>query len=205
MQAAVDFARDLERVAVERDLGREGALRPAEQRRQHLAGLVAVVVDGLLAEYDKSGLLGFGDTFEDFRNRERFNHAVDLHEDAAVGTHGERGADGLGGLLGPDRGDHDLGRLACFLEPERFFDGDLVERVHGHFDVAEFDAGTVRLDPDFHVLVDCPFHGHEDFHGLTSWLNCLALFVVWLRPAVLYSARPLSGSAAMLRCETYRP
>src|SRR3546814_17732776 len=35
------------------DLGDEGALRPAEQRRQHLSGLVIVVVDRLLAEDDQ--------------------------------------------------------------------------------------------------------------------------------------------------------
>ncbi len=55
--------------------------------------------------------------------------------------------------------------LACFLEPDRFLDRDLVERIHRHFDVAELDAGAVCLDADFHVLVDRPLHGHENFHG----------------------------------------
>ena len=41
------------------DLGSERALRPAEQRRQHLARLIAVVVDGLLAEDDEIGLFRF--------------------------------------------------------------------------------------------------------------------------------------------------
>ena len=40
------------------DLRGEGALAPAGQRGEHLAGLVAVVVDRLLAEDDEAGLLG---------------------------------------------------------------------------------------------------------------------------------------------------
>src|SRR5262249_7287706 len=49
LQAAVDLARDRDRIAVERHLGRESTLRPAEQRGQHLSGLIAIVVDCLLA------------------------------------------------------------------------------------------------------------------------------------------------------------
>ncbi len=40
--------------------------------------------------------------------------------------------------------DHFLG-LAGFLQPQRLFDRDLVERVHRHLDVGKLDAGTVRL------------------------------------------------------------
>ena len=58
----------------------------------------------------------------------------------------------------------DLGRLAGFLQPDRLFDGDLVEGIHRHFDVGEFDAGAVGLDADLDVVVDNPFHGHENFH-----------------------------------------
>ena len=114
----------------------------------------------------RPGCFGVGDGFEDFRHRQGLDGgAVGLHQDAAVGAHGERGADGLGGLLRPDRDADDLGGLARFLEPDRFLDRDLVERIHRHFDVAELDAGAVCLDADFHVLVDRPLDGHENFHG----------------------------------------
>ena len=116
----------------------------------------------------RPGCSAVGDGFEDFRHRQRLDGAVGLHQDAAVGAHGERGADGLGGLLRADRDADDLGRLAGFLEPDRLLDGDLVERIHRHFDVGELDAGAVRLDADFHVLVDRPLHGHQDFHGLMT-------------------------------------
>jgi hypothetical protein len=49
-------------------------------------------------------------------------------QDGAVGAHGQRGAQGLLRLLDADRHRDDLGRRALFLQPDRLFDGDLVER-----------------------------------------------------------------------------
>ena len=54
LQAAVDLARDGGDAVGDLDLGREGGLRQVGQRGEHLAGLVAVVVDGLLAEDDEA-------------------------------------------------------------------------------------------------------------------------------------------------------
>jgi hypothetical protein len=62
---------------------------------------LAVVVDRLLAHDDEAGLLLLDHCPEDLRDRERLDDAVDLHQDAAVGAHRERGADRLGGLLRP--------------------------------------------------------------------------------------------------------
>ena len=62
-----------ERLAVDRDLGGEGALRPAEQRGQHLAGLVAIVVDRLLAQDDQAGLFRVGDRLEQLGHRQRLD------------------------------------------------------------------------------------------------------------------------------------
>jgi hypothetical protein len=53
LQAAVDLAGDVGRAIADLDLGGEGRLAPAKQRGQHLAGLVAVIIDGLLAEDDE--------------------------------------------------------------------------------------------------------------------------------------------------------
>ena len=171
LQAAVDLARHLDGVAIDRELGGEGALRPAGQRRQHLAGLVAVVVDRLLAHDDEAGLLGIDDGFENFGDRERLDRAVDLHQDAAVGAHGERGADRLAGLLRPDRHRDDLGRLARFLQPDRFFDRDLIEGIHRHLHVGKLDARAVGLDANLDVLVHHPLHGHHDLHVLGQLLG----------------------------------
>ena len=56
-------------------------------------------------------------------------------------------------------------------QPQGFLDGDLVERVHRHFDVGELDPGLVRLDADLDVVIDDPLDGDERFHGgFSSWL-----------------------------------
>src|SRR5262249_46201361 len=52
-----------------------------------------------------------------------------------------------------------------FLEPHRFLDGDFIERVHAHFNIGQLDAGTVRLDADFHVEIDDALDRNQDFHA----------------------------------------
>ena len=147
------------------DLRRERALRPAEQRREHLAGRIIVVVDRLLAEDDQLRLLFAGDLGEDLGDAERLDLFVGLDEDRAVGAHRERGAQRLLRLGRADRHRDDLGRDALFLEPDRFLDRDLVERVHAHLDVGEIDARAVHLDPRLHVVIDDAFDRDEHFHS----------------------------------------
>src|SRR3954469_19851374 len=106
LQAAIDLAGHLEVGAFDLELGGKGRLCPTQQRGQHLAGLVAVVVDRLLAQDDQAGLLLLGNAFEDLGHRQGFHDALGLDQDAAIGPHGERSSDGFGGLRGPDR-DHD--------------------------------------------------------------------------------------------------
>ena len=140
--------------ALDHDLGGEGGLRPAEQRRQHLAGLIAVVVDRLLAEDDELGLFLVDEGLQELGDGERLDDRAlrRLHEDAAVGAHRERGAERLLRLRRPDGDDDDLGRRALLLQPHRLFDGDLVERVHRHLDVGEVDARSVGLDANLDVV-----------------------------------------------------
>ena len=58
---------------LDHELGGEGALRPAEQRGQHLAGLIAVVVDRLLAEDDELGLFRVDDALQELGDGERLD------------------------------------------------------------------------------------------------------------------------------------
>src|SRR5262249_59797838 len=44
-------------------------------------------------------------------------------------------------------------------------DGDVVEGIHRHFDVGKVNTRAVRLDADFDVEIDNPFHGNENFHA----------------------------------------
>ena len=165
LHAAVDFARHLDLAVADHDFRGERALAPAGQRREHLPGLVAVVVDRLLAHDDEAGLFVVDDALQELGDGERLDERVGLDQDAAVGAHGERGADGLARLRRADRDDDHLGRLAGFLLPQRLLDRDLVERIHRHLDVGEVDARAVRLDADLDVVVDHPLDGHENLHG----------------------------------------
>ena len=73
------------------DLAGKGALRTAGQRGEHLAGLVAVVINRLLAEDDKAGGFFLDNLGEQLGNAQRLDIFGD-HQDRAVRTHGERGA-----------------------------------------------------------------------------------------------------------------
>ena len=55
--AVIDLAGDFEPLPHDLDLGGEGGLRPVEQAGEHLADVIGVVIDGLLAEQDQIGLL----------------------------------------------------------------------------------------------------------------------------------------------------
>ena len=168
-EAAVDLARDHGVAVVDRQLGSEGALRPAEQRGEHLARLIAIVVNGLLAEDDEVGLLRLDDALEDLRNRERLDgHVRRLDEDAAVGADGESGADRLLRLCRPHGHDDDFRAAAFFLDADRLFDGDLTEGVHRHLHVGKIDARTVRLDANFDVVINDPLDRHQYLHAVGS-------------------------------------
>src|SRR5262249_3836377 len=87
-----------------------------------------------------------------------------LDEDTAVSSHGECRPDGFGSLLRSDRNRDDLRCFAGFFETDRLLNGNLIERVHRHLDIGEFDAGPVCLDPNFDVEVDHPLDGYKNLH-----------------------------------------
>ena len=91
--------------------------------------------------------------------------------DAAVGPHGKCGANCFLALLhAHGHGDH-FGRGPGFEQANRFFDGNFIERVHGHFNVGGLNAGLVRFDTNLDVVIDHPFDGDEEFHRSIS-LRC---------------------------------
>ena len=175
LEAAVDLAGDRGFAGTGLELRGEGGLRPAEEGCEHLAGLVAVVVDRLLAEDDDLRLFGLDHALQDLGDGERLDQRVGLDEDRPVGAHGERGAERFLRLLRPDRNGHDLGRLAGFLEAHGLLDADFVEGVHRHLHVGQFDTRTVGLHTDLDVVVNDPLHSDQDFHhfprygGLEKW------------------------------------
>ena len=71
-------------------------------------------------------------------------------------------------ILGvPEADRDDFRRNALFLESDRFFDRDLIERVHRHFDVGEINAGAVHLDARLDVVIDHSLDGDQEFHRFT--------------------------------------
>ncbi len=108
------------------------------------------------------------DLAQDLGDGERLERVVGLDQDAAVGAHGQRGADRLLALLDADGDDDELLGTPGLLQTHRLFDGDLVERVHGHFDVGGLDARPVLLDPHLDVVVDDTFDRHQYFHFLLA-------------------------------------
>jgi hypothetical protein len=115
LQAAIDFAGHGRLAIADHDLGSEGRLRPAEERRQHLAGLVRIIVDRLLAEDDELRCFLLCHRREQLGHRQRLQFDVALDQDGAIGADGHRGAQRF--LAGGDatgNGDH-FGRLAPSL------------------------------------------------------------------------------------------
>jgi hypothetical protein len=199
--AAVDLAGDLDMIALDDELRGEGALRTVEKGGKHLAGLAAIVVDRLLAENDEAGILCLDDLAEDLRDGERLDRAFGLHQDAAIGAHGERVADGLDGLGRSDRDGDDLFGLAGLLLAEGFLDGDLVEGVDRHLHIGEVDAGAVRLHPDLDVEIDDPFDGYDYFHsagplGGVGWISGAADPIGPLAASSTICASVSSGSGS---------
>ena len=171
LEAAVDLARHVRLLAVDHDLGGEGRLRPAEQGGQHLAGLVAVVVDRLLAEDDEAGLLG-GD------RRALSSLATASGSTAspsAVSTRMPRSAPMASAvrivscdLAGPI--ETATISVAAPFSLRRIASSTAISSK-GFIDILTLASSTpdpVRLDADLDVVVDHPLDGHEDFHWFSE-------------------------------------
>jgi hypothetical protein len=117
----------------------------SRQRGQHLAGLVAVVVDGLLAQDHQLRLFLVDQGLEQLGHGQRLQLGVGLDQDGAVGADGHGGAQGFLALRdAAGHGDH-FGDHALLLQAHGLFDGDFVEGVHRHLDVGDIHARAVAL------------------------------------------------------------
>ncbi len=173
LEAAIDLARHQRLAALDLELRGEGALRPAEQCRQHLPGLVAVVVDRLLAEDDRAAAASFSTmAFSSLATASGCSSASVEHMDAAIGAHGQRGADRLlAGLRSRSRP-----RSISVATPaslSRTASSTAISSK-GFIDIltlAVSTPGLVRLHPHLDVVVDDALDGDENFHGEPSAHN----------------------------------
>ena len=131
--------------------------------------LVAVVIDGLLTQDDDFRTFLFNDGLQDFGNCQRFGTLLGFNQYAPVRTHGERCSDGFLTLGDADRYGDDLFGGPGFFKAERRFNADFIEWIHGHFDVCGLNTGAVALNAYFHVVIDNPFYGDENFHCEFPW------------------------------------
>src|SRR5262245_15392913 len=82
LQPAVDFASHVDRITFNRKLGRECSLRPVQQSRQHLSGLIAIVINRLFPHDDQTRLFCLYNRLENLRHGKRLNHPLCLHQNA---------------------------------------------------------------------------------------------------------------------------
>jgi hypothetical protein len=114
---------------------------------------------------------------------QRLQFHVGQHMDGAVGADGHRGAQGFLALLHAAGHGDDLGGHALFLQPHRFLDGDLVERVHAHLHVGDVHATAVGPDADLHIRIGDSLGGDEDLGHANAWHllnNCLSTDIYYL-------------------------
>ncbi len=155
-------------IALDVQLRGKSALRPAQKRRQHLAGGVHVIVDRLLAGQDNARLFFVDNGLEDLGHGQGLDIGVNVigghNQDRAVRTHCQRRAQRFLRLLDADRHRDHLVSLAGFSQADGLFDGNLVKGVHRHFHIGKIDARSVRFDANLHVIVDHAFDRYEHLH-----------------------------------------
>jgi hypothetical protein len=102
-----------------------------------------VVVDGLLAEEEqfRAFLLEHGG--ERLRGGQRLDFFIDLDVHGAIGTEGQRGAQGFLALRAADGHGDDFGQLALFLQAHRLFHRDLVKRVDAVLHTVDHPASSL--------------------------------------------------------------
>src|SRR5262249_41258235 len=135
-------------------------------------GAVVVVVDGLLPHQYQVRLLVLDQLLEHAGDGERFEVLVRQHENRAVGTHRQPGAQLLLRRLRADAHEHHLAAGVLLLHAERFLDGDLVEGVHHPLDIVGDKAGAFGVDLELRLRIRDALHGDENLHwGSLLWGN----------------------------------
>jgi hypothetical protein len=132
--------------------------------RQHLAGLVGVVVDRLLAEDHQPRLLFFDQLEEDAGRGQRLHGVGGDHVDRPVCTHRQAIAQMRGEVGRPDTDYHDFRGDAFLAQAQRLFQRDVVERIGGQLDAVGDHTAAVGLDLDAHVVIHDALVADQNFH-----------------------------------------
>ena len=166
LESGIDLASDLGRGLGQLELRGERRLGAVPQGRQHLARLVVVVVDGLLAEDDEERLFAFHELEQYARDVQRLERRVGNHVQRALRAHGQRVAQCGLAIRGSDGGDDDFVGTPALLDAQGFFDGNGIEGIDAELDAVERDARAIGLHANANVVVDDAFDCDENPSGL---------------------------------------
>jgi hypothetical protein len=124
----------------QRQLRGKSRLRPAQQTRQHLASLIGIIIDGLLAHDHQPGCLAHTHRLQQFCHCQRLQFDLRLHQQRAIRTDSQTGTQSF--LAGAHAAGHHhhLARQTGFLEAHGLLDRDFIKRVHRHLDVSRLDT-----------------------------------------------------------------
>ena len=158
LHPAIHLPRDRHLLALELYLGRRSRLRPIQQPGQHLPRLARIVVDRLLPQDHQIPILLLHHGLQQLRHAQRLQIAVlfrvDLDQDTPIGTHRHGRPQHVLRFRHPGRDGEDVfdGDLP-FADPDRLFDGELVEGVHRVFDALRLDCRLRFVDARLDLMV----------------------------------------------------
>ena len=151
-------------------LGCKGGLRKATQGGEHLARLIGVIVNGLLAHHHKVGSLASHHGRQQFGNcqwlQTRRLGIIKHHQHRTVSPHGHGRSQHILAHRGAATHGHHLGGHARFLKPNRLLHRNFIKGVHAHFHVGDVHIRAVGLDPNLHVVVHHALYSDQNFHVL---------------------------------------
>jgi hypothetical protein len=119
----------------------------AEKGCQHLAGLIGIIVDRLLAEDHQAGASSVAMAFRILATASgsTSSSSTRIARSAPWRARAQRSC-----ALATPIDTTTISVATLFLQADRLFDGDLVERVHRHLDVRQIDARPIRLHAASH-------------------------------------------------------
>lgn len=163
-------------------------LRPVEACCQNLTGCVHVIVDGLLAHDDQTGVFTINDHLEQLGDGQRFEIGIGLHQNAAIGAHGHGRAQYRLGFCHADGHDHDFGGGAFFAKAHGLFDSNFIEGIHRHLHALRVDAAVIGLHAGLDVVINHPLDRDHYLHlfladpGNLDWVHTLLRLKITYRP-----------------------
>jgi len=163
LQPAIDFTGHLEIGTVDLKLGGKGRLRPSEQGRQHLAGLVAIIVDRLLPRITRPGFSSSAMAFSNFATASGSTLPSALTKMPRSAPMASPVRMVSAACAGPIDTTTTSVALPASFRRNASSTAIFVERIHRHLDIGQFDARSVAFDADLDVEIDHPLYRTRTF------------------------------------------